>query len=183
MRPGFSSAYRLPSAATGRWDVGMVDRDPRVPDSASEHVNINRAYWDDRAGANGDAGRRAWGAAEPTWGIWGIPQSQLPVIPDDVAGKDVIELGCGTGGTCRRGWRGAVLGRRASTTHRNRWRRLGTCSVSMDWSSHCTSATPSARRSLTPRSTWRSVSTVLRSGATHTAGSPRRHGCSALTGA
>lgn len=63
----------------------------------AEHVMVNRTYWDARAAAYEAAGRHNWAADEPTWGIWGIPQSQLPVIPDDVAGLDVIELGCGTG--------------------------------------------------------------------------------------
>ena len=33
---------------------------------------------------------------EPTWGIWSVPESELRMIPEDVAGKDAIELGCGT---------------------------------------------------------------------------------------
>ena len=36
----------------------------------------------------------AW-EAEISWGIWSVPESELHVLPD-VAGKDVIELGCGT---------------------------------------------------------------------------------------
>ena len=35
-------------------------------------------------------------AQEPTWGIWRVPESELHVLPEDLAGKDVIELGCGT---------------------------------------------------------------------------------------
>ena len=34
---------------------------------------------------------------EPSWGIWGIPDAELHVLPEDLAGKDTIELGCGTG--------------------------------------------------------------------------------------
>jgi SAM-dependent methyltransferase len=30
------------------------------------------------------------------WGIWGVPESQLGVLPESLAGKDAIELGCGT---------------------------------------------------------------------------------------
>lgn len=41
--------------------------------------------------------RRAhWSAPEPFWGIWNTPQARLPLLPDDVAGLDVAELGCGT---------------------------------------------------------------------------------------
>jgi len=42
------------------------------------------------------AGRRAWASSEPSWGVWGVPDSALHVLPD-VGGLDVIELGCGTG--------------------------------------------------------------------------------------
>ena len=39
-------------------------------------------------------GRRSW-QDEPHWGIWGIPESDMHLLPV-VAGLDVIELGCGT---------------------------------------------------------------------------------------
>jgi 2-polyprenyl-3-methyl-5-hydroxy-6-metoxy-1,4-benzoquinol methylase len=38
---------------------------------------------------------RAWAAEEITWGIFNIPERQFGVL-GDVAGLDVIELGCGT---------------------------------------------------------------------------------------
>jgi SAM-dependent methyltransferase len=60
-----------------------------------EHVRRNRAYWDEQAAGYVDAGRRAWQSEEPYWGIWGLSESQLELLPD-VAGLDVIELGCGT---------------------------------------------------------------------------------------
>ncbi|HSV66392.1 MAG TPA: class I SAM-dependent methyltransferase [Mycobacteriales bacterium] len=66
--------------------------EPALP----EHVAENRAYWDGVADQWVAAGRRQWAAAEPSWGIWGVPQSELPFLPDDVAGLDTIELGCGT---------------------------------------------------------------------------------------
>jgi SAM-dependent methyltransferase len=40
-------------------------------------------------------GRNAWGRAERTWGVWGVPERELKVL-GDVAGRDVLELGCGT---------------------------------------------------------------------------------------
>jgi SAM-dependent methyltransferase len=40
------------------------------------------------------AGERAW-RSEPYWGIWGIPETDVRILPD-VTGLDVIELGCGT---------------------------------------------------------------------------------------
>ena len=35
------------------------------------------------------------GERRPLWGVWGIPERELGVLPD-VAGLDVVELGCGT---------------------------------------------------------------------------------------
>lgn len=61
-----------------------------------EHVRSNRQYWDGLADWYAARAHDQWAAEEPRWGIWRIPQSQLPMLPDDVAGKDVIELGCGT---------------------------------------------------------------------------------------
>jgi SAM-dependent methyltransferase len=68
-----------------------------VNDGLAEHVVENRRLW------NGDAenwvagGERHWAQAEPTWGMWGIPQGELPLLPDEMAGLDAVELGCGTG--------------------------------------------------------------------------------------
>lgn len=61
-----------------------------------EHVVRNRAHWDGRAREYVGAGERAWARAEPSWGIWRVPESDLHVLPDDLGGKDAIELGCGT---------------------------------------------------------------------------------------
>lgn len=61
-----------------------------------EYVLRNRAFWDEWAKDYVAPAERHWVQDEPTWGIWGTPESELHMIPDDVAGKDVIELGCGT---------------------------------------------------------------------------------------
>jgi len=61
-----------------------------------EHVRRNRAHWDQLAAEYVAAGERAWTLATPTWGIWGVPESEVGMFPDNLAGKDVIELGCGT---------------------------------------------------------------------------------------
>ena len=60
-----------------------------------EHVRRNRAAWDSWAESYSKWAPRAWAQSEPTWGIWGLPERDLRVLPD-VDGKDVIELGCGT---------------------------------------------------------------------------------------
>jgi len=64
-------------------------------DDLPEHVRRNRAMWDDWAKRFVAAGERAWKENQPSWGIWGVPESEVRMFPDDVAGKDVIELGCG----------------------------------------------------------------------------------------
>jgi len=57
----------------------------------------NRSAWDRWARDYAGAGLRSWAAAEPSWGIWGIPEAQARVLPSDLNGLDSIELGCGTG--------------------------------------------------------------------------------------
>jgi SAM-dependent methyltransferase len=51
-------------------------------------TRANATYTDARA-------EGAWAAEEITWGIWQVPESELQALPD-AAGKDVVELGCGT---------------------------------------------------------------------------------------
>ena len=62
-----------------------------------EHVAVNRAFWDGMADEWVEGGERAWKWAEPAWGTWGIPEAELRLLPDDMAGMQAIELGCGTG--------------------------------------------------------------------------------------
>jgi SAM-dependent methyltransferase len=61
-----------------------------------EHVRRNRAMWDEWAKKFAVAGERAWAQDAPSWGIWSVPESEVRMFPADLAGKDVIELGCGT---------------------------------------------------------------------------------------
>jgi SAM-dependent methyltransferase len=60
-----------------------------------DYVRRNRTLWDAQAADYAAGGERGW-VQEPAWGIWQVPESQLGVLPPDLAGKDVIELGCGT---------------------------------------------------------------------------------------
>ena len=60
------------------------------------HVIRNRRAWDEWATDYEETGRRNWGTSEPTWGIWDVPDAAIGMMPE-VSGKDVIELGCGTG--------------------------------------------------------------------------------------
>jgi len=52
-------------------------------------TRANADYTDARAEA-------AWAKDEVDWGVWHVPESELQALPP-VAGKDVVELGCGTG--------------------------------------------------------------------------------------
>lgn len=62
-----------------------------------DYIGINREKWDTEAANWVPAGERLWAADEPEWGIWGIPEKTLRMLPEEMAGLDAIELGCGTG--------------------------------------------------------------------------------------
>lgn len=63
-----------------------------------DHVPHTRRQWDAHMSAWFDRSAHArWAAPEPYWGMWRIPQSQLAVLPADVAGLAAVELGCGSG--------------------------------------------------------------------------------------
>jgi SAM-dependent methyltransferase len=67
-----------------------------LPDDLPEHVRRNRESWDKDAHDYVAAGEWAWALEEPTWGIWHVAESRLHLLPAELAGRDVIELGCGT---------------------------------------------------------------------------------------
>lgn len=78
------------SCKSRRLTAGMSD-DEVLPG----HAARNRAVWDDRYSEwFGSRAAQQW-AAEPHWGIWATPESDLHVLPE-LSGKDVIDLGCGT---------------------------------------------------------------------------------------
>lgn len=62
------------------------------------HVAVNRAAWDEYAAGYVAPGERSW-RVQPgaeTWGVFGFAEAEVCMFPDDLAGKDAIELGCGT---------------------------------------------------------------------------------------
>src|SRR4029079_4565837 len=65
-------------------------------DELPEHVRANREAWDRFAADYAEPGRRAWARPDPSRGIWGIPEADVRRVPDDLQGRDVVELGCGT---------------------------------------------------------------------------------------
>jgi SAM-dependent methyltransferase len=67
-----------------------------MSENLSEHVAENRRYWDAMADEWVSFGERAW-ESEARWGEWGIPNTELPLLADEMHGQRAIELGCGTG--------------------------------------------------------------------------------------
>ena len=63
-----------------------------LPDYAAE----NRRYWDAMADRCVAAGERSWAADTPYCGIFQVADDDVPLLPADLDGRDVIELGCGT---------------------------------------------------------------------------------------
>jgi SAM-dependent methyltransferase len=66
-------------------DVGPLD-----------YIKVNAAAWDRRHDDQLKTARRGWSASEPTWGIFGISEEFVQLLPDDLPGKTTLELGCGT---------------------------------------------------------------------------------------
>lgn len=66
----------------------------------SDDAKRNRVSW---TKANADftdkSARQSWAAKEMTWGVFGVPEASLDTL-GDVAGLDVVELGCGTAYVC-----------------------------------------------------------------------------------
>src|SRR5262249_2103456 len=63
-----------------------------LPDSVARNIRdwtkANADYTDAKAA-------ESWAAEEITWGVFGVPEAEIGAL-GDVAGKDVVELGCGT---------------------------------------------------------------------------------------
>ena len=64
---------------------------------SSPHVARNRAGWDQIAEHYQRDHDEQLHTGEPGWGVWDIPESELGVL-GDVAGKDILEFGCGAAG-------------------------------------------------------------------------------------
>ena len=76
---------------------------------AAKHIARNRVYWDEVNAPRYAAPAPGRGARqEITWGIFGISEDELHALSGDVAGMDVVELGCGTA------YFGACLARRGA---------------------------------------------------------------------
>jgi SAM-dependent methyltransferase len=62
----------------------------------TEHAAANRRMWNEDAPNWVEKGRANWERPEPSWGGWDIPESELRILPE-LAGLDVVDIGCGTG--------------------------------------------------------------------------------------
>jgi SAM-dependent methyltransferase len=60
-----------------------------------DYVPRNVEHWTGDEEYLVESGRRAWASDEIWWGVWHVSEGDLRVLPD-VAGLDVVELGCGT---------------------------------------------------------------------------------------
>ena len=72
---------------------------PAHPESESaslDYLAANVADWTSRVDDQREAGRRNWAKQEPTWGIFGVPEAHVEMLPADPRGLRVVELGCGT---------------------------------------------------------------------------------------
>jgi ubiquinone/menaquinone biosynthesis C-methylase UbiE len=72
-----------------------VVRDRRRPQDLTPHAASNREAWAKEAASYVPGAERNWAADEITWGILDVPEGELGLL-GGVAGKDVVELGCGT---------------------------------------------------------------------------------------
>jgi SAM-dependent methyltransferase len=64
--------------------------------SEADYVQRNRERWTQtNEEYTGKDAARTWAKDEITWGVFGVPEKELGVL-GDVAGLDVVELGCGT---------------------------------------------------------------------------------------
>ena len=85
------SLDELRRGSGGRYDPPMTQND--LPDS----IAANIAEWSETNAQFTDAqAERAWAPQELSWGVFGVPEADIGSPLGDVAGLDVVELGCGT---------------------------------------------------------------------------------------
>jgi SAM-dependent methyltransferase len=67
-----------------------------VTNTTADYLRANMEHWESRHDYQSHMSRERWSVAEPTWGVFAVPESVAHIFPDDLAGSDVVELGCGT---------------------------------------------------------------------------------------
>jgi 2-polyprenyl-3-methyl-5-hydroxy-6-metoxy-1,4-benzoquinol methylase len=68
--------------------------DVPAAEDPSDHVLHNRRWWDGYSDEYETLHHDSHRRPELTWGVWDVPERELQIL-GDVAGKDVLELGCG----------------------------------------------------------------------------------------
>lgn len=61
-----------------------------------DYVLSNRRAWTGYAAEFAESGERHW-VEEPCWGVWSIPETEVGLLPENLEGRDTLEMGCGTG--------------------------------------------------------------------------------------
>ena len=68
-----------------------------MPDDLPDYAARNRVHWTvNNAQHTAGKARESWAQEEIRWGVFKNPEADIGVLPD-VRGRDVVELGCGTG--------------------------------------------------------------------------------------
>jgi SAM-dependent methyltransferase len=60
-----------------------------------DYLSANVDAWQARHAEQLAMARKRW-AGDACWGIFALPESQVRILPDGLAGRDTLELGCGT---------------------------------------------------------------------------------------
>lgn len=70
--------------------------DPGAADAAEGATAANKDLWTRiNAEYTDEQALRSWAAEDISWGVFNVPEAELDVL-GDVAGLDVVDLGCGT---------------------------------------------------------------------------------------
>ncbi len=61
-----------------------------------DYLEENVAWWEGRRDHELAFAHRQWSLDEPRWGIFGVPETEVGLLPTSLEGRTSIELGCGT---------------------------------------------------------------------------------------
>ena len=67
-----------------------------VTDDSLAYIKANADAWEARRDDQLALARQQWSAAEPAWGIFGVPESDVGLLPSHLDDARTLELGCGT---------------------------------------------------------------------------------------
>ena len=67
-----------------------------VSEEPPEYLLGNIDGWTKKAAEFAEYGEAAWASEQPYWGELQVPESDVGLFPEDMAGLSCIELGCGT---------------------------------------------------------------------------------------